>query len=106
MWHWRWRIFWFALPVVFSVLVVVGAAVVVIGMVLTGVNWGHPVPVLGGILNFLLGLPFEPRAEPRGDILLSTLAITAAMNVATWATLASLLAGGMIAALAGFRRAP
>jgi hypothetical protein len=85
-------------------MVVVGAAVVVIGMVLTGMNWGNPVPVLGGILNFLLEVPFEPKAEPRGNILVSTLAITAAMNIATWATLASLLIGAAITAVAGFRR--
>jgi len=104
MWRLRWQTFWWMLPVSFAVLLVVGGALVVIGIVLTFLNWGLPVPGFARITEFLLGVPFEPRAEPRGNYLWSTLALTAAMNVATWATLGSLLAGAAVTALVGFRR--
>src|SRR5436305_3028687 len=92
MWRWRWRTFWLTLPVSLAALLVIGTSLVVIGMLLSLLNWGMAVPGFGRITHFLLDVPFEPKAERRGDILLSTLAITAAMNIATLATLASLLA--------------
>jgi hypothetical protein len=92
------------MPLLFAALSVAGGALVVIGIILSFYNWGKPVPIFGGITEFLVELPFHPKANPHGMYPWSELALTAGMNVATWAALAASLAAAIITALTGFIR--
>ena len=104
MWRWRWRTFWVAVPVAFGTATTLGGVLLATGVVLSFLNWGVPGGTFGRVTEFIFGVPFRPRVERGGSYQLSTLATTAALNIATWAALASVLAGGAVTAVAGFGR--